>query len=109
MRAIRTTSSPDKIAHHTATKWRAGRADQIDDALAIEEPLEIRLAGRRFTLTMRTPGDDEELAAGFLFAEGFINDATELGEIRRVRGRKGAPEPNAIDVVLNVPADGLRA
>jgi FdhD protein len=57
---------------------------------------------------MRTPGHDEELAAGFLFAEGFINDATELGEIRRVRGRKGAPEPNAIDVILNVPADGLR-
>jgi FdhD protein len=58
---------------------------------------------------MRTPGHDEELAAGFLFAEGFINDSAELGEIRRVRGRKGALEPNAIDIVLNVPADGLRA
>ena len=33
----------------------------------------------------------------------------ELDEIRRVRGRKGAPEPNAIDIILNVPADGLRA
>ena len=108
MRAIRTTSSPDKIAHHTATKWRAGRADQIDDALAIEEPLEIRLAGRRFTLTMRTPGNDEELAAGFLLAEGFIANAEELGEIRRVRDAKGAFEPNAIDVILNVKADGLR-
>jgi FdhD protein len=108
MRATRTTSSPDKIAHHTATKWRAGRADQIDDALATEEPLEIRLAGRRFTLTMRTPGNDEELAAGFLLAEGFIANAEELGEIRRVRDAKGAFEPNAIDVILNVKADGLR-
>ena len=79
------------------------------EQLAVEEPLEIRLAGRRFTLTMRTPGHDEELAAGFLFAEGFIDNVTELGEIRRVRDRKGAPEPNAIDIVLNVPADGLRA
>jgi FdhD protein len=99
----------DEIREHRALRWNGGATAERDEKLAVEEPLEIRLAGRRFTLTMRTPGYDEELAAGFLFAEGFINDATELGEIRRVRGRKGAPEPNAIDVILNVPADGLRA
>ncbi len=108
MRATRTPFSPDKIAHHPATKWRDGRSDRINDALAIEEPLEIRLAGRRFTLTMRTPGNDEELAAGFLLAEGFITNAEELGEIRRVRDAKGAFEANAIDVILNVKAEGLR-
>jgi FdhD protein len=99
----------DEVREHHALKWHGGATSERTEALAVEEPLEIRLAGRRFTLTMRTPGHDEELAAGFLFAEGFINDATELGEIRRVRGRRGAPEPNAIDVILNVPADGLRA
>jgi FdhD protein len=99
----------DEVREHHALKWHGGATSERTEALAVEEPLEIRLAGRRFTLTMRTPGHDEELAAGFLFAEGFINDAAELGEIRRVRGRKGAPEPNAIDIVLNVPADGLRA
>jgi len=99
----------DEVREHRALKWHGGATSERTEKLAVEEPLEIRLAGRRFTLTMRTPGHDEELAAGFLFAEGFINDATELGEIRRVRGRKGAPEPNAIDVILNVPADGLRA
>jgi FdhD protein len=99
----------DEVREHRALKWHEGATSERDEKLAVEEPLEIRLVGRRFTLTMRTPGYDEELAAGFLFAEGFINDASELGEIRRVRGRKGAPEPNAIDVVLNVPADGLRA
>ncbi|HUO04430.1 MAG TPA: formate dehydrogenase accessory sulfurtransferase FdhD [Candidatus Binataceae bacterium] len=78
------------------------------EQLAVEEPLEIRLAGKRFTLTMRTPGHDEELVAGFLFAEGFIENADELGQVRRVRDRRGAPEPNAIDIVLNVPAAGLR-
>jgi FdhD protein len=101
-------SSPAKIAHHAAAKWRSGNFTSIDDALAIEEPLEIRLGGRRFTLTMRTPGHDEELAAGFLLAEGFIANADELGEIRRVRDTKGADEPNAIDVILNVKAEGLR-
>jgi len=99
----------DEVREHRAFKWHSGTTSERIEKLAVEEPLEIRLAGRRFTLTMRTPGHDEELAAGFLFAEGFINDATELGEIRRVRGRKGAPEPNAIDIVLNVPAEGLRA
>jgi FdhD protein len=98
----------DEVREHRALKWHEGATSERVEKLAVEEPLEIRLAGRRFTLTMRTPGYDEELAAGFLFAEGFINDVNELGEIRRVRGRKGAPDPNAIDVILNVPADGLR-
>jgi FdhD protein len=96
------------IKDHPALKWRDGAAARESDHLAVEEPLEIRLAGRRFTLTMRTPGHDEELAAGFLLAEGFIAAREELGAIRRVRDAKGAPDPNAIDVILNVPAAGLR-
>lgn len=99
----------DEIREHRTVRWRRGTSSEVEEQIAVEEPLEIRLAGRRFTLTMRTPGHDEDLAAGFLFAEGFINDASELDEIRRVRGRKGAPEPNAIDIILNVPAEGLRA
>jgi FdhD protein len=91
-----------------AWKWRRGVAQAADDALAVEEPLEIRLGGRRFTLTMRTPGHDEELAAGFLMAEGFVEAAEEIGEIRRVRDARGHPEANAIDIILKVPAAGLR-
>jgi FdhD protein len=91
-----------------AFKWRGGVAHDEADGLAIEEPLEIRLGGRRFTLTMRTPGHDEELVAGFLLAEGFVHTRAELGELRRMRDRKGAPDPNAIDVILAVPAAGLR-
>ena len=74
----------------------------------MEEPLEIRLAGRRFTITMRTPGHDEELVAGFLFAEGFIGEVGEIDEIRRVRGTDGKPEANIVDVILNVPVNALR-
>jgi FdhD protein len=98
----------ESVAHHRAFKWRTGAMREEPDRLAVEEPLEIRLGGRRFTLTMRTPGHDEELAAGFLLAEGFINNREDLGEIRRLRDSKGAPDPNAIDVILNVPATGLR-
>ncbi len=82
--------------------------EPVAERVAVEEPLEIRLGGRHFTLTMRTPGHDEELAAGFLLTEGFISSVDELGEIRRVRNKSGQPEPNAIDVVLSVRADDLR-
>jgi FdhD protein len=98
----------ESVTQHSAFKWRAGSMSEEADRLAVEEPLEIRLGGRRFTLTMRTPGHDEELAAGFLLAEGFINAHGELGEIRRLRDARGALDPNAIDVILNVPAAGLR-
>jgi FdhD protein len=98
----------ESVKEHPALRWRAGAVSREPDRLAVEEPLEIRLGGRRFTLTMRTPGHDEELVAGFLLSEGFIKSREELGEVRRVRGARGAPEPNAIDVILNVPAAGLR-
>ena len=102
---------PDSsIKTHNAVKWRSDNACATPalETLAVEEPLEIRLGGRRFTLTMRTPGHDRELAAGFLLAEGFINTREELGEVRSVTGNKGEPDPNAIDVILKVPAAGLR-
>src|SRR5258708_1686122 len=87
--------APAETSVHESLKWRDGCFDQIDETLAIEEPLEIRLAGRRFTLTMRTPGNDEELAAGFLLAEGFIAAASEIDEIRRLRDARGQADPNS--------------
>jgi len=105
---VERAAASESIRRHPARKFRDGRFDLADDRLAVEEPLEIRLGGRRFTLTMRTPGSDEELVAGFLLAEGFIESRADLGEIRRLRGPKGAPDPNAVDVILNVPAANLR-
>jgi FdhD protein len=52
---------------HFARDTSSGR----DDRIAIEEPLELRIGGRPVTVTMRTPGHDEELARGFLFGEGL--------------------------------------
>jgi FdhD protein len=51
------------------------------DLLAVEEPLEIRLGERNVAITMRTPGNDEELAAGFLFTEGILRDRSEISAI----------------------------
>ena len=71
---------------------------RTDDLLAVEEALEIRLGNRSLTITMRTPGNDFELAAGFLHAEGMIRD---ISEIRRM----GRPSDGSADVVV-VELDG---
>ena len=43
------------------------------DVLAVEDPLQIRLGDRAVAVTMRTPGNDDELAVGFLFTEGLLH------------------------------------
>ncbi|MCC7349137.1 MAG: formate dehydrogenase accessory sulfurtransferase FdhD [Phycisphaerales bacterium] len=59
--------------------WRAdGKVESREDDLAREDPLEIRVRGRSFSLTMRTPGQDEELVAGFLLGEGLIRRREDL-------------------------------
>jgi FdhD protein len=58
-------------------------ASHADDLLAVEEALEIRLGERSLTITMRTPGNDFELAAGFLHSEGMIRDISQIRSMGR--------------------------
>jgi FdhD protein len=53
--------------------------DGVSDVVAIEEPLEIRVDGVPLAVTMRTPGHDEELALGFLYGEGLIDELHAVG------------------------------
>jgi FdhD protein len=55
--------------------YAAVHAPGLDDEVAVEEPLEIRVDGAPLAITMRTPGEDEELALGFLYGEGLIDGA----------------------------------
>jgi FdhD protein len=57
-----------------------------EDVLAVEEPLEIRLGRMSFSVTMRTPGDDFDLVAGFLVSEGVIWSADQLVSLRFCAG-----------------------
>jgi FdhD protein len=59
-------------------EWSEGHTRRREDYLAAEEPLEIRIGRRAIAVTMRTPGHDAELAAGFLLTEGVISKASEL-------------------------------
>lgn len=72
------------------------------DSLAVEEPLEIRVAGRSLAVTMRTPGDDFELAAGFLVSEGVITRGADFRAARYCAGaaKDGANTYNVLDVAL---------
>jgi FdhD protein len=59
----------------------AGEATSARDAVAVEAPLEVRLNGEPFSVIMRTPGADRDLAAGFLFSEGVIGDRADVVSI----------------------------
>jgi FdhD protein len=65
-----------------AARIRDGKIQQCDDCFVVEEPLEIRINGKRFTATMRTPGNDELLARGLLFSESVIEDNDEIIAIK---------------------------
>src|ERR1700693_1005688 len=74
-------------------------ASHADDLLAVEEALEIRLANRSLTITMRTPGNDLELAAGFLHSEGMVQDISQIRSMGHLR--------DASDDVVVVELDGV--
>jgi FdhD protein len=82
-------------------EWRDGEIRRVVDYLAAEEPLEIRVNGTPLSVTMRTPGHDLELTAGFLLTEGIIDGADQLKGIRSVlnekTGRSNLVEVEIID------------
>ncbi|HKO26262.1 MAG TPA: formate dehydrogenase accessory sulfurtransferase FdhD [Solirubrobacteraceae bacterium] len=63
----------------SAYSYAKVRHDGRDDVVAVEEPLEIRVDGSPLTVTMRTPGHDEDLALGFLYGEGLIDGPRQAG------------------------------
>ncbi|MDH6136902.1 FdhD protein [Kitasatospora sp. MAA4] len=82
------------------------------DALAAEEPLEIRVGGEPLTVTMRTPGQDFDLVAGFLVGEGLVHTADGLAALRYCAGtdEDGANTYNVVDAALRgAPALPLSA
>jgi FdhD protein len=83
--AVRERHLPARsVALTQVTEWSEGTVRPVEDFLAAEEPLEIHVGGKTLTVTMRTPGNDREFAAGLLFTEGLIEQREWLREIREV-------------------------
>ena len=104
-----------RVEHINILKVNAGTITETSDKVAVEEPLEIQLeystaSGRmqkNIAVTMRTPGNDEELAAGFLFTEGIIHKNISIQEIKYSHR-----DVNSIQVILKeniIPAFGNAA
>jgi FdhD protein len=90
---------------HVARAWiqriRGDQLERVEDELAVEEPLEIRVDGEPLAVTMRTPGEDEELALGFLAGEGLINAASDVESV-------GPTDDLAANIVEVRTTNGLR-
>jgi len=88
----------ERLTRRGLVRVGAGRRAEDADAVAVEEPLEIRVDGETVAVTMRTPGEDADLALGFLFAEGLIAGAHDVGTVAHC-GRPGEEgHGNVLDV-----------
>ena len=81
-----------------------GSRESLEDQLAVEEPLEIRLDGKNVAVVMRSPGNDEELAVGFLYTEAILKSHDELG---RVELKQDPKNPELANVVEVTSAEGI--
>jgi FdhD protein len=95
-------------SRYRVVRMADGVATARPDTLAAEEPLEIRVASRPLTVTMRTPGDDFDLARGFLVSEGVVSAASDIAAIVYCAGATadGVNTYNVLDVLLD---DGVAA
>jgi len=81
-----------------AERWQGSARRSAPDTIVVEEPMEVRLGGSPVAVTMRTPGHDFDLAAGFLFTEGILSDPEQVGSIVYCSDSRH-PEHNIVDVL----------
>ncbi|MDQ3113210.1 MAG: formate dehydrogenase accessory sulfurtransferase FdhD, partial [Actinomycetota bacterium] len=93
--------------NHRVVRVEGGTTTARQDIVVVEEPLEIRVAGRPLAVTMRTPGDDIDLVHGFLLTEGVVEHVGDIRTARYCAGDVGAGNTyNVIEVEL---AEGVAA
>lgn len=105
-------SGHPKIKTFSIQKYLGAEYSKSDDALAVEEPMEIRIVFgpadqrtmRSLSVTMRTPGNDEELAIGFLYSEGILDNPRQIVSTE-FRGVDDAGTPTNNIVRVNLRSD----
>ncbi len=82
------------------SEWNDGTMARKDDYLAAEEPLEIRIGENPLSVTMRTPGHDLELAAGFLFTEGLVQRRDQIVSLENTTDDDAGKRGNVVRATL---------
>jgi FdhD protein len=95
----RERESESMVQRRPVTRVTGRSSERFDDALAIERALEIRVDGRALSVTLRTPGHDEELALGFLAGEGVVRLAADVASLAAAAASRD-DEPDTLDVRL---------
>lgn len=104
----------DTAKQAATSQWEVTRVSTAGvatspDVLAREEPLEIRVNGQSIAVTMRTPGNDEELAAGFLWTERLIADPAALLSVGHCPGKTEEERDNIVLAYVNGVGDLIEA
>jgi len=97
---FRATDDPERITTTRVRRWNGAHATESDDALAVEEPLEIFLGSTPLAVVMRTPGHDDELAAGFLYGEGIVRSGADLLDLLLWQDEQGRFAQNRVTIRL---------
>ena len=98
----------DRSSHRARVlRYGAEAGARVEDQLAAEEPLEIRVGGAPLTVMMRTPGHERDLALGFLFGEGIIRAGGDVAAIRVLPNGEHPDLENIIEVELSPAAPGV--
>ncbi len=100
----RSSLDPERVMNVAITHWQEDQQQQCEDLLTIEEPFEVRIDRRSLAVIMRTPGDDHELAMGFLFTEGVVRQPDDILVIEDAADAEGLPLANVVNIVLR-PGD----
>ncbi len=96
----RSAQDPQRIMQVEVNSWHDQEQKPRADLLTVEEPFEVRIAGRSLAVIMRTPGNDDELALGFLFTEGIIQSAQDVMKLEDALDADSLPLANVINVIL---------
>ncbi len=100
--SVTASFSKRAVTETSIRRWRNGKALKPSvDQLTAEEPLEIRVQGRAIAVTMRTPGHDSELAAGFLLSEGLIQNSGDIIQTAYCQRGESVWTENVLNVFLS--------
>jgi FdhD protein len=98
----------DRSSHRAGVlKYGDAAGARVEDQLAAEEPLEIRIDGSPLTVIMRTPGYERELTIGFLFGEGIIRSADDVNAVEVLPNGEHPALENIVDLQLRSSAPGV--